>query len=161
MTFAGTEESKVKLSMKFAGQRVDEIAQIAGNPEKKNNVEQTVKNFTEQLIVAQNEMNKLKISNSEKAVEIAKLVNKQTITYKESLIKTSEQLAYMMPEERTKIETEIDQALVEVNKVQEKSDKIINPIEETKTEIINDIIVPVQEEKTESDSITVEEIIIK
>ena len=158
MTFAGTEEGKVKLSIKFAGQRMDEIAQIAGNPEKKNNVEQTVKNFTEQLVVAQDEMNKLKISNSEKATEVAKMISEQTSTYKETLIKASEQLAYMMPDEQTKIKTEIDQALIEVNKVQEKSDEIINPVEEPKTETTNEIIVPATEETVESDSIDVKDI---
>ena len=144
MTFAGTEENKVKLSIKFAGQRVDEISQIAGNPEKKNNVGQTVKNFTEQLVMVQDEMNKLKINNAEKAIEIAKIVSEQTNAYKESLIKTNEQLAYLMPEERTKIKTEIDQALIEVNKAQERSDEIINPIEESKTKIENEIIVPME-----------------
>ncbi len=158
MTFAGTEENKVKLSIKFAGQRVDEISQIAGNPEKKNNVGQTVKNFTEQLVMVQDEMNKLKINNAEKAIEIAKIVSEQTNAYKESLIKTNEQLAYLMPEERTKIKTEIDQALIEVNKAQERSDEIINPIEESKTKIENEIIVPLEEEQIESESIPFEEI---
>jgi hypothetical protein len=159
MTFAGTDENKVKLSIKFASERIGEFTEIASDPEKKNNVGATVKNITEQLIVAQDGMNKLKDQNSEKAVEIAKLVNEQTSSYKETLIKTSEQLAYMMPEEREKIKTEIDQALIEVNKTQEKSDAMINPIvEESKIQSEDNIIVPLNTEQTESESIPFEDI---
>jgi hypothetical protein len=162
MTFAGTDESKVKLSIKFASERMDEFTEIASDPEKKKNVEKTVKGITEQLIVAQDGMDKLKDKNSEKVSEIAKLVNEQTSSYKETLIRTSEQLAYMMPEEREKIKTEIDQALIEVNKTQEKSDAIINPVleePEIETETEDSIIVPSEEEQTESKSIPFEEII--
>jgi len=160
MTFAGTDENKVKLSIKFANQRIDEFTQIVKDPEKTENVETTVKNITEQLIVAQDNMNRLKDKNSEKTIEIAKMVNEQTSSYKETLIKTSEQLAYLMPEERQKIKTEIDQALIEVNKTQEKSDEIINPSAEktgTNSET-NNIIVPVIEEETESESVPFEDI---
>jgi hypothetical protein len=160
MTFAGTDENKIKLSIKFTNQRVDEFAQIINDPEKKDNVETAVKNITEQLIATQDGMNKLKDKNSEKAVEIAKLINEQTDSYKETLMKTSEQLAYLMPEERQKIKTEIDQALIEVNKTQEKSDEIINPnTEETEINLEEDnIIVPATEEEVESESIDVEDI---
>lgn len=164
MTFTSSDENKTKLSIKFARQRMDEVAQIADKPEKKNDVEQTVKNLTDQLVVVQDNMDKLKDQNSQKAAEVAKLISAQTDTYKETLIKTGEQLAYIMPEDRDKIKTEIDQALMQVNKTQEKADAIIANDQENSTTIkpedpIIPLIVPPVEEKTESQSVNFEQII--
>ncbi len=160
MSFASSDENKTRLSIKFANQRIDEVAQIADKPEKKNNIEQTVKNLTEQLVAVQENMDRLKDKNSQKAAEVAKLVNEQTDSYKETLIKTGEQLAYIMPEGKDMIKTEIDQALIQVNKTQEKAEEIIAndeaKSEETKPE---DVIVPNTEDETESKSIEFEEII--
>lgn len=134
MTLASSDENRVELSIKFATQRVDEFAQIASNPEKRDNIEETVKNLNEQLVTVQKNMDKLQEKNSEKAAEVAKLISSQADVYKEALIKTSDQLAYMMPEEREKLKTEIDQALIEVNKTQEQAEQIIKT-EEGKTHV--------------------------
>jgi len=134
MTLASSDTNRVELSIKFATQRMDEFTQVASKPEKKDNIEQSVKNLNAQLVTVQESMDKLQEKNSEKAAEVAKLISSQTDTYKETLIKTSEQLAYMMPEEQEKIKTEIDQALVEVNKTQEKANQIIET-EEGKADI--------------------------
>jgi len=134
MTFASSEQNKVELSIKFATQRVDELAQVASKPEKRNDIEKTVKNLNAQLVAVQESMDKLKDNNSEKAAEVAKLISNQTDAYKESIIKTSDQLAYMMPEEREKIKTEIDQVIIEVNKTQEQAEQIIKT-EEEKTDV--------------------------
>lgn len=134
MTLASSDENRVELSIKFATQRMDEFAQIANKPEKRDNMEKTVKNLNAQLVTVQENMDKLQEKNSEKAAEVAKLISSQTGSYKETLIKTSNQLAYMMPEEREKLKTEIDQALIEVNKTQEQAEQIIKT-EEEKTNI--------------------------
>jgi len=133
MSFAYGDQSKVELSIKFATQRMDEFAQVASKLEKRDDIEKTVQNLNAQLVTVQENMDKLKDKNSEKAVEVARLINSQTDSYKETLIKTSNQLAYLMPEESKKIKTEIDQVLIEVNKTQEKAEQIIK-IEEDKTE---------------------------
>jgi hypothetical protein len=134
MTLASNQESRAGLSIKFANQRMEEFAQIANKPERKGNIEKTVKNLNAQLVTVQENMDKLKDVNSAKAAEVAKLISDQTDSYKETLTKTTDQLAYMMPEERDKIKTEIDQILVEVNKTQEKADAIIKT-EEEKTDV--------------------------
>lgn len=134
MTLASDDQNRVKLSIKFATQRMDEFAQVASKPGKKEVIEKTVQNLNEQLVAVQESMDKLQEKNSEKAAEVAKLISNQTDSYKETLIRTSDQLAYMMPEEREKIKTEIDQAIIEVNKTQEQADQIIKT-EEEKTNI--------------------------
>jgi len=133
MSFAYSDQSKVELSIKFATQRMDEFTQVTNKPEKKDDIEKTVQNLNAQLVSVQESMDKLKDKNSEKAAEVARLISSQTDSYKETLIKASNQLAYLMPEESKKIKTEIDQALIEVNKTQEKAEEIIK-IEENKTE---------------------------
>ncbi|MBU4284981.1 hypothetical protein KKF60_00590 [Patescibacteria group bacterium] len=133
MTFAYGDQNKVELSIKFATQRMDEFAQVASKPEKRDDIEKTVQNLNAQLVTVQENMDKLKDKNSEKAAEVARLISNQTNSYKETLIKTSNQLAYLMPEESKKIKAEIDQALIEVDKTQEKAEQIIKT-EEDKTE---------------------------
>ena len=147
MTFSPTAESRVRLSIKFVNQRIDEFAQITANSEKKENLEKAVKKFTEQLVNVQESMDKLKEKNSAKAAEIAKIINEQVIVYEQTLIKTSEQMAYILPE--------IDQALIEVNNIKERAEQIISA-EENKQE--SDLLVPIEEEQTESKSIPFEKI---
>ena len=164
MSFAGNDENKVKLSIKFANQRIDEFKQIADQPEKISNIEKTVQNLTDQLVVVQDNMARLKEQNISKAAEVAKLINDQTASYKETLITTGEQLAYLMPADREKLKVEIDQALIQVNKTQEKADEIIKSNQEINNNINNSnnsnetIIVPPKEEQTESPSIPFEKI---
>jgi primase-polymerase (primpol)-like protein len=152
MTFASGEESKAGLSIKFANQRMDEFAQIASKPEKKDNIEKTVQNLNAQLVTVQENMDKLKAVNSAKAAEVAKLISAQADSYKETLTQTTDRLAYMMPEERDKIKTEIDQILVEVNKTQEQANAIIKT-EEGKTDVE-----PIKEDTVVSPSPTFETI---
>lgn len=114
-TLATNEASKTKLSIKFADHRMDEFTQLIDNPEKKNDIEKTVGNLTNQLIAAKENIDKLKEKNSKKAAEVAKLVETQTFLYEETLIKGSEQLAYVVPEDKEDLEKEINQA-VEANK---------------------------------------------
>ena len=134
MTLASNEESKVGLSIKFVSQRMDEFAQIAGKPEKKDNIEKTVQNLNAQLVAVQDEMNKLKESNSAKAAEVAKLISTQTDSYKETLTQITDRLAYMMPEEREKIKTLTDQTDATINNLQKDADTI-NKTEEEKTNV--------------------------
>lgn len=122
MSLASSDESRVVLSIKFANQRMDEFAQITVKPEKKNDIDKTVKNLTEQLVAIQDNMDKLKEKNIEKAAEVAKLISGQIDNYKQNLIKAGDQLAYLMPEERQKL----DQAFIEVNKLQEKCNELKN-----------------------------------
>lgn len=149
MSLASSDESRVVLSIKFASQRIDEFAQITNNPEKKSDIEKTVQNLTDQLVAAQENMDKLKEKNSEKAVEVAKLVSDQIDGYKQNLIKAGDQLAYLMPEEKPKL----DQAFIEVNKLQEKCDELKN---ETNTE--TDTLLEATEETVISPSPSFEEI---
>jgi len=160
MSFTSSDENKTKLSIKFASQRMDELTQIADKPEKKNDVEQTVKNLTDQLIVVRENMNKLKDTNSQKAAEVAKLVNAQINSYKETLIKTGEQLAYLMPEVRDAIKTEIDQASIQANGIVEDNNAIIANDQENSTTIKpEDIVVPPVQDQKESESVKFEETI--
>ena len=146
MTLASSDENRVELSIKFATQRMDEFAQIANKPEKRDSMEKTVKNLNAQLVTVQENMDKLQEKNSGKAAEVAKLISNQTDSYKETLINTSNQLAYMMPEEREKLKTEIDQALIEVNKTQEQAEQII------KTEEGKTYVEPIKEDTVVSPS---------
>ncbi|MDH4240589.1 MAG: DUF5667 domain-containing protein [Phycisphaerae bacterium] len=157
LTFASTDEGRVKLSIKFTNQRMDEFTQVADNPGKISTVEKSVKNLTEQLVAVQENMDKLKEKNSQKAAEVAQMVNNQVVNYEETLIRTSEQLAYVMPSEKDKIKADIDQALIEVNKTKEKADEMIES--EKRTDVVpSNIIVPAEEEQTESESIPFEKL---
>jgi hypothetical protein len=152
MTFASSQEAKVKLSIKFVNQRIDEFAQIAGKPEKKQEIQKTVDKLNSQLVSIQDEISQLKDRNDKKALEVAKLIKEQTANYKQTIIKLSEQLAYIMPEEKGKL----DQTLIEANKIQEKSDEIIKAGEIVPEK--SNILVPANEENKDSESIPFEKI---
>lgn len=156
MTLAANQEIKAQLSIKFANLRIDEFTQVVNKPEKKQDIENTIKNLTQQLVSVQENMNILKEKNSEKAAEIAKIINQQTSVYAETLIRTSEQLADIMPGETEKIKSEIDQALIEVNKTRQKAEEMIKAGENQETN--SDILVPTEEEQPQSSSIPFEKI---
>jgi len=149
MTLASDDQSRVKLSIKFATQRVDEFAQIANKPERKDSIEKTVQNLNSQLVAVQENMDRLKDKNSEKAAEMAELINKETDSYKETVISA---LASLLPAEQEEIKTTTDQFIIEVNKTQEKADQIIKT-EEEKTNIE-----PVKEDTVVSPSPSFEKI---
>lgn len=162
-TFASSEETKTKLSIKFAEHRMDEFTQLIDKPEKKQDIERTVENLTNQLVVAKKNINKLKEKNIEKATEVAKIIKAQTSLYEETLIKGSEQLAYVIPEDKEDLKQNIDQA-VEANKaLKEASEELIREeplqnleevIEALEQENPEEILVPVEniEEVIESES---------
>jgi hypothetical protein len=124
-TFTPSQEGKTKLSIKLATQRMDEFTQLVDKPEKKEDVEKTVKKFTEQLVSVQENIDKLKEKNADKAAEVAKIVKAQTPIYEETLIEGGEQLAYIIPEDREDLKKGIDEALKEVNKAEEMSEELI------------------------------------
>ena len=145
-TFASGEESKTKLSIKFATHRIDEFNQLIDNPENKEDIEKTVKNLTSQLVAAKENINKLKEKNVDKATEVARLVKTQTSIYEETLNKSSEELAYIIPEDKEDLKEGINQA-VEANKaLQEVSEELIG---EEPLENLEEAIEELEQEKSE------------
>ena len=165
LTFTPSQENKAKLSIKFATHRIDEFTQLIDKPEKKKDMEKTIKKFTEQLVSVRENIDKLKEKNAEKAAEVAKLVKNQTSLYEETLIEGSEQLAYIIPEDKEDIKEDIDQALMEVSRTEEMTEELISSQEEQsdeETKNIKDIekmeelFVPAEEEGIESPSMQFE-----
>jgi len=165
LTLTPGEASKTKLSIKFATQRMDEFTQLVDKPEKKKDIEKTVKDFTAQLVNVQENIDKLKQKNAEKAAEVAKIVKSQTPIYEETLIKSSEQLAYIIPEDKEDIKKNIDQALIEVNKTKEMTEGLVIPEQsgEETEEVLQpsnegegQILVPAEGEGIESPSVQFE-----
>jgi len=146
LTFSPGEASKAKLSIKMATQRMDEFTQLVSDPEKKEDLEKTVEKFTQKMIIVQEEIDKLKDKNSEKAAEVAILVKAQATLYEEALIKGNDRLAYIIPEDKEKITENINEALLEINRVIEQSEEMI--LEENSTEPVEaseqEIIVPAE-----------------
>lgn len=129
LTFTAGEINKTKLSIKFATQRMDEFTQLIDKSEDKEQIEKTVKNFTDQLLTVQESIDKLKEKNTEKAAEVAKLIKAKTPVYEEVLIKSNEKLGYILPSEKTSLEENINKAK-EVNKaLQETSNELIPEVE--------------------------------
>jgi hypothetical protein len=161
-TFTPSQEGKTKLSIKLATQRMDEFTQLVDKPEKKEDVEKTVKKFTEQLVSVQENIDKLKEKNADKAAEVAKIVKAQTPIYEETLIEGGEQLAYIIPEDREDVKKGIDKALVEVSKAEEMSEGLI-PKEEPSyapegASEGEETLVPAEEGEIESASIDFEDL---
>ena len=124
LTFATSQETKTKLSIKFATQRMDEFTQLMDKPEKKKDIENTVKEFTAQMINVQEGIDKLKEKNEEKATEVAELIKNQTSAYEETLINSTEKLGYILPEDKEGIREDINQALTEIGKVSQISEEL-------------------------------------
>lgn len=165
LTFTPGEANKTKLSIKFATQRMDEFTQLVDKPEKKKDMEKTVKEFTAQLVNVQEGIDKLKQKNAEKAAEVAKIVKNQTPVYEETLIKNSEQLAYIIPEDKEDIEKNIDQALMELDKTEEMTEELVPSSasdealeDKQEAESGGKPLVPAEEEGIESPSIEFENI---
>ena len=59
-TFTTDDASRTKLSIKFATQRMDEFNQLIDKSEKTEDIQKTVKKFTQQMVAVQEEMNSLK-----------------------------------------------------------------------------------------------------
>ncbi|MBD3282249.1 MAG: hypothetical protein GF387_01420 [Candidatus Portnoybacteria bacterium] len=164
-----SDENKTRLSIKFADKRIDEFTQIVNKPEKREDANKTVEEFTAQLVNAQKEINELKEKNAEKAAEVAKIVQAQTERYKETLTETEARLAYVFPEEK-ELEQNINNAMEEISKTEEMTQALVGSEEDV--EIINiteteeteeaseseEAIVPSEEEKPQSSSIEFEEI---
>ena len=156
LTFTPGEANKTKLSIKLATQRMDEFTQIVNEPEKKKDVEKTVKSFTAQMVNVREGIDKLKEKNAEKAAEVAKLVKSQTPAYQETLTQSSEQLSYIIPEEND-LKKNIDDALTEVNKTEETTKGVIEELDsEELPSIDEDIVIPGEEEEVESPSMEFE-----
>jgi len=156
LTLSPGDTSKAKLSIKMATQRMDEFTQLVNDPEKKEDLEKTVEKFTEKMVIVQEEIDRLKEKNIEKAAEVARLVKAQTSLYEEALIEGTDQLAYIIPEDKEKITENINEALLEVNRAIEKSDEVIpeETIEPNKEVSEEEIIVPAEnvEDAIESSS---------
>jgi len=128
-TFTADQASRTKLSIKFATQRIDEFNQLIDKSESKENIQKTVKKFTQELVNVQTEINSLKQKNAEKAAEVAKLIQAQTPIYEDTLIKSTEKLGYILPGEKEKedLRQNINQALEEVNKTREITNGLVEP----------------------------------
>jgi len=164
-TFTAGSESRTKLSIKFATQRIDEFTRLIDKSEKKEEIEKTVKKFTQELVTVQQEINALKEKNTQKAAKVAKLIQAQTPVYEEMLINSTEKLGYILPSEKEELKENINQALEEVNKTKEVTEEImgneeLNPIQENPIEENNpeEIIVPEIKENIESQSMPFENI---
>jgi len=164
LTFSSGTESKTKLSVKFASQRIDEFSQLMDKPEKGQNIGTTVKKFTQEMVTVQKNINTLKEQNIEKAVEMAKLVQTQTPAYEDILTKSTEKLSYILPEDREQLAADINQALQEVSKTKEITDKLAEEQNSSSTSDTNqnenpgEIITPTTEDKIESSSVPFESI---
>jgi hypothetical protein len=161
-TFSPSPESRTKLSIKFATQRIDEFTQLMEKPDKGEDIGKTVKNFTKELVTVQQNINTLKEKNMQKATEVAKIVQAQTPMYEDVLIRSTEKLGYVLPEEREQIAADINHALEEVSKTKEITDELAgeNTTQTTPEEnsTPEEIIIPTPEEKVESESIPFENI---
>jgi len=163
LTFTSGPESRTKLSMKFATQRIDEVAQLIEQPAKGQNIGNTVKKFTQEMVTVQQNINTLKEQNTEKAVEMAKLVQTQTPIYEDVLNKSAERLSYILPEDREQLAADINQALQEVDKTKQITDELAGSeaaqnTEQDKTQNPGEIITPSTDEKVESGSMPFENI---
>jgi len=126
LTFTTSQASRTKLSIKLATQRIDEFSQLIDKPEKKTDLKKTVKKFTQQLVEVQENIDKLKEKNAQKAAELAKLIESRTPIYEETLIKSSEQLGYIISEDDKKeIEQDIIQALEQLNKTKQATEELL------------------------------------
>jgi len=164
LTFNPSPESRTKLSIKFASQRIDEITQLMEKPDKTKDIQKTVQKFTQEIVSAQQNISALKEKNAQKALEIAKIVKAQTPAYEEVLNKSADKLSYILPEERETISANINQALEAVGKIKEITDELTKdeslsaPQSEPEQSSEQEIITPLPEQKIESNSIPFESI---
>lgn len=162
-TFTAGPESRTKLSVKFASQRIDEFSQLIDKSDKGQDIGNTVKKFTQEMVTIQQNINTLKNKDSQKAIEVAKLVQAQTPIYEDILIKSTDKLGYVLPDEREQLAADINQALREVNRTKEITDELAGteiPQTTTTNEIQTpgEIITPVTNDTIESSSIQFESI---
>lgn len=160
-TLTASSENRTKLSIKFATQRMDEFTQLIDKPEKPEEIKKTVQKFTQQIVTAREQINSLKEKNIQKAVEVAKIIQAQTPVYEEALVKSTEKLGYILPSEKEELKENINQALEEVNKTNEITEKIVEESAPTSqgeespqssSEDEGQVLVPAEEEKIESPS---------
>lgn len=130
-TFTADSANRTRLSVKFATQRIDEFNQLIDKSEKKEDIQKTVKKFTQQMVNVREEINTLKQKNAKKAAEVAKLIQAQASAYEETLVKSTEKLGYILPGEKEDLQKNINQALEELNKIKEITQRLT---EETTTE---------------------------
>jgi hypothetical protein len=161
LTFSSTPESRTKLSIKFAAQRIDEFTQLIEKPDKGKDIGKTVQKFTQEMVSVQQNINTLKEKNIQKATEVAKIVQAQTPIYEEALNSSTEKLGYVLPDEREQIAADINQALKEVNKIKEITDELAGEettptMTEEQGQAPEEIITPTPDEKVESGSVPFE-----
>jgi hypothetical protein len=161
LTFSSSPESRTKLSIKFATQRIDEFTQLIEKPDKGKDIGKTVQKFTREMVTVQQNINTLKEKNIQKATEVAKIVQAQTPIYEEALNSSTEKLGYVLPDEREQIAADINQALKEVNKIKEITDELAGEettptMTEEQGQAPEEIITPTPDEKVESGSVPFE-----
>jgi hypothetical protein len=125
LTFTTGQENKTKLSIKLASQRIDELTQLINKPitkSDKKQYEETVKEFTAQIVNLQENMDKLR---AEGKLEVIKLIKEQTSIYQETLIQSSEKLSDIFPEDKKAIEENINQALQQITKTKEATEELL------------------------------------
>lgn len=154
LTFTPGQENKTKLSIKLATERMDEFTQLINEPEKKQDMEKTIKSFTAQIVSVRENVDKLK---AEGKAEVLRLVKVQTSLYEEALIESSDKLAYIFPEDKEDLEKNIDEALIEVSKTEEATKGAIKELDsEELPSFDEDIVIPAKEEGVESPSMEFE-----
>src|SRR3989338_2221248 len=79
VTLASGPEAKTKLNVEFVGLRVDEVAKIMENPgtEKAKRVSVAMQQLKQDISTVQSNLDQLKSTQPEKAVEMAKLVDRK------------------------------------------------------------------------------------
>jgi len=156
LTFTPSQENKTKLSIKLATERMDEFTQLINEPEKKQDMEKTIKSFTAQIVSVRENVDKLK---AEGKAEVLRLVKAQTVLYEEALIESSDKLAYIFPEDKEDLEKNIDEALIEVSKTEEATKEVIKELDsEELPSSDEDIVIPAEEEGVESPSMEFEKL---
>jgi len=154
LTFTPGQENKTKLSIKLATERMDEFTQLINEPEKKQDMEKTIKSFTAQIVSVRENVDKLK---AEGKAEVLRLVKAQTVLYEEALIESNDKLAYIFPEDKEDLEKNIDEALTEVSKTEEITKGMIEELDsEELPSSDEDIVIPAEEEGVESPSMDFE-----
>ena len=138
---------------------MDEFTQLINEPEKKQDMEKTIKSFTAQIVSVRENVDKLK---AEGKAEVLRLVKAQTVLYEEALIESSDKLAYIFPEDKEDLEKNIDEALTEVSKTEEITKGMIEELDsEELPSSDEDIVIPAEEEGVESPSMPLDETINK
>ena len=131
VSFTIGDEKKARLEVEFASRRSEElnflIYKKQDHPQKKERIDQTVKYLKEDITAAKNRIGTLKYNEPQKAVDVAKAIDKQTDELEEDLAVTIEALDVDATDESAELQESIDEAIEAVEKT---SDEVVDVIVE-------------------------------